>query len=283
MKLIVDSGSTKTDWIGVDKNGSKIFETQTLGLNPQVLISNIIKERVINNFELYQNRKKVTHLYFYGAGCGTEPPRILIKKVFESIFSNASIIVKEDTYAAVYACTDQGRKSIISIIGTGSNCTYYDGQNIVQKVTSLGYILMDDASGNYFGRQLIRDYFFEKMPASVSKEFFRKYRLDASEIKDRLYKKPNPNTYLAKFAKFMIENKDLIYCNKLISKGFSLFIKNQIEQFDDCKEIPLHFVGSIGFYLREELKKVLAKYDLKLGKVLRRPIEGLVDYHLKKI
>ena len=216
MKLIVDSGSTKTDWISVDKNGSKIFETQTLGLNPQVLTSNIIEERVINNFELYQNRKKITHLYFYGAGCGTEPPRVLIKRVFESIFSNASIIVKEDTYAAVYACSDQGKKSIISIIGTGSNCTYYDGQNIIQKVTSLGYILMDDASGNYFGRQLIRDYFFEKMPASVSKEFFRKYRLDASEIKDRLYKKPNPNTYLAKFAKFMIENKDLNYCNKLI-------------------------------------------------------------------
>ena len=269
MKLIVDSGSTKTDWIGVDENDSKMFETQTLGLNPQVLTNNIIKERVINNFELYQNRKKITHLYFYGAGCGTEPPRILIKKVFESIFSNASITIKEDTYAAVYACSEFGRKSIVSIIGTGSNCTYFDGEKIIQKVTSLGYILMDDASG----------YFFEKMPPSVSKEFYRKYRLEASEVKDSLYKKPNPNTYLAKFAKFMIENKDLNYCNKLITKGFSLFIKNQIEQFHDHKEIPLHFVGSIGFYLKDELEKVLKKNDLRLGKVLKRPIEGLVDYH----
>ena len=283
MKLIVDSGSTKTDWIGVGENDSKVFETQTLGLNPQVLTSNIIKERVINNFELYQNRKKITHLYFYGAGCGTEPPRILIKKVFESIFSNASITIKEDTYAAVYACSDKGEKSIVSIIGTGSNCTYFDGEKIIQKVTSLGYMLMDDASGNYFGRQLIRDYFFEKMPSSVSKEFYRKYRLDASEVKDRLYKQPNPNTYLAKFAKFIIENKDLNYCNKLITKGFNLFVKNQIEQFDDCKQIPLHFVGSIGFYLKDELEKVLKKNDLRLGKVLKRPIEGLVDYHLKNI
>ena len=142
---------------------------------------------------------------------------------------------------------------------------------------------MDDASGNYFGRQLIRDYFFEKMPSSVSKEFYRKYRLDASEVKDRLYKQPNPNTYLAKFAKFMIENKDFTYCNKLITKGFNLFVKNQIEQFDDCKQIPLHFVGSIGFYLKDELEKVLKKNDLKLGKVLKRPIEGLVNYHLKNI
>ena len=161
MKLIVDSGSTKTDWIGVDENDSKVFETQTLGLNPQVLTSNIIKERVINNFELYQSRKNY-HLYFYGARCGTEPPRILIK-VFESIFSNASITIKEDTYAAVYACSDKGEKSIVSIIGTGSNCTYFDGEKLFKRLPPWD-ILMDDASGNYFGRQLIRDYFFEKMP-----------------------------------------------------------------------------------------------------------------------
>ena len=116
MKLIVDSGSTKTDWICVDQNDSKVFETQTLGLNPQVLKSNIIKERVINNFELYQNRKKITHLYFYGAGCGTEPPRILIKKVFESIFSNASITIKEDTYAAVFSAVDEARFDASNIL-----------------------------------------------------------------------------------------------------------------------------------------------------------------------
>ena len=283
MKLIVDSGSTKTDWISLDNDGKLIFETHTLGLNPQVLDEHIIEERIINNYELYQNRKKITHLFFYGAGCGTEPPKELIKKVFESIFINARIDVKEDTYAAVFSAAKKGEKSIVSIVGTGSNCTYFDGKKIIQKVTSLGYMLMDDASGNYFGRQLIRDYFFEKMPSSVSKEFYRKYRLDASEIKDRLYKQPNPNTYLAKFAKFIIENKDLNYCNKLITKGFNLFVKNQIEQFDDCKQIPLHFVGSIGFYLKDELEKVLKKNDLKLGKVLKRPIEGLVNYHLKNI
>ena len=172
-----------------------MFETQTLGHNPQVLTSNIIKERVINNFELYQSRKKITHLYFYGAGCGTEPPRILIKKVFESIFSNASITIKEDTYAAVYACSDKGEKSIVSIIGTGSNCIFWWWKNY-SKVTSLGYILMDDASGNYFGVNW--RLFFEKA-LSMSKEFYRKYRLDASEVKD-VYKQPNPNTYLAKFA-----------------------------------------------------------------------------------
>lgn len=281
MKLIVDSGSTKTDWISLSKDGDLIFETHTLGLNPQVLDEHIIEERIINNYELYQNRKKVTHLFFYGAGCGTKPPKELIKKVFESIFINASINVKEDTYAAVFSAAKKGEKSIVSIIGTGSNCTYFDGENIHQKVTSLGYVLMDDASGNYFGRQMIRDYFFEKMPIDISKKFSESFELDPNIIKDKLYKKPNPNTYLAKFAKFIVENKENNYCSELIKKGFNLFISNQIEQFDDCKNIPLHFIGSISYYLKDELTECLTKKGMNIGNVLKKPIDGLVSYHLK--
>jgi hypothetical protein len=87
------------------------------------------------------------------------------------------------------------------------------------------------------------------------------------------------NTYLAKFAKFLVQNKDLKYSKKLIKKGFNLFISNQIRQFDNCKDVELHFVGSIGFYLKDELEKRIKKKNMKLGKVLRRPIEGLVAYH----
>ena len=101
MILVVDSGSTKTDWISVDDNGDELFSTQTLGLNPQVLSSAILKERIINNFDLYQNRNKVTHLYFYGAGCGVESPQQRITKVFKEIFTKSKINIKEDTYAAV--------------------------------------------------------------------------------------------------------------------------------------------------------------------------------------
>ncbi len=281
MKLIVDSGSTKTDWISLSKDGELIFETHTLGLNPQVLDEHIIEERIINNYELYQNRKKITHLFFYGAGCGTEPPKELIKKVFESIFINASINVKEDTYAAVFSAAKKGEKSIVSIIGTGSNCTYFDGENILQKVTSLGYVLMDDASGNYFGRQLIRDYFFNKMPSDILNKFSASFDLDPNSVKDKLYKKPNPNTYLATFAKFVVENKNNLYCSELIKKGFNLFITNQIEQFPDCKKIPLHFIGSISFYLKDELDECLKNRGMILGNVLKKPIEGLVNYHLK--
>jgi|TARA_B100000902_G_scaffold397673_1_gene462189 N-acetylglucosamine kinase-like BadF-type ATPase len=279
MKLIVDSGSTKTDWIAINDNGEKIFQTQTLGLNPQVLSEHILEERIRNNYEIYQSRKNVSDVYFYGAGCGTEPPKKLIKKVFSPIFVNANFIIKEDTYAAVYSCCKPGEKAIVSILGTGSNCSYFDGNNIHQKVTSLGYILMDDASGNYFGRQLLRDYYFNNMPQELQIKFKNEFNLEAELIKDHLYKKPNPNTYLAKFAKFLVENKDLKYSKELIAKGFNLFINNQILQFENFSKIPLHFVGSIGFHLEEDLKYALKNRGLICGKILKKPIDGLVAYH----
>ena len=279
MRLIVDSGSTKTDWIAIDDSGNILFETQTLGLNPQVLSEAIVEERIINNYELYRIRNEVDSTFFYGAGCGTEPPRKLMDGVLKSIFQNSTISVKEDTYAAVYAITDPGEPSIVCILGTGSNCSLYDGQMVHQKITSLGYILMDDASGNYFGRQLLRDFYFNKIPKELSDSFADEFNLGAEEIKTNLYKKSNPNTYLATFAKFVIVNKNDPYIQGLINKGLGLFIENQIMQFDNAKELPIHFIGSISYFLREELEAKLISYGFTLGKILKKPIEGLVSYH----
>ena len=280
MILIVDSGSTKTDWIAINNKGEILFQTQTLGLNPQVLTDYIIEERIVNNFDLYQNRKSVTKLYFYGAGCGTEPPRVMIKGVFLNIFKTAEVIVKEDTFAAIYATADINKKSIVCILGTGSNCSYFDGENVIQKITSLGYILMDDASGNYFGRQLLRDYYFNRIPKPIAEKFNENFELDAETIKNHLYKKPNPNTYLAKFARFLIENKDSKYAQQLIRRGMDIFITRQILQFTNAKEIPIHFTGSIAYYLKEELIECLNDHGLKAGNIIRRPIDGLLKYHI---
>jgi N-acetylglucosamine kinase-like BadF-type ATPase len=192
MILVVDSGSTKTDWFAVDANGNILFSTQTLGLNPQVLSSDILRERIINNYDLYQNREQVTHLYFYGAGCGVESPQIRIRKVFDEIFTEAEIVIKEDTYAAVYAASKPNEKSIVCILGTGSNCTYFDGKEIEQRVSSLGYVLMDEASGNFYGKQLIRSYYFNSMPKELAKEFEKEYDLTPDAIKENIYRRENP-------------------------------------------------------------------------------------------
>jgi len=279
MKLLVDSGSTKADWIALDDNGNKLFTTQSLGLNPEVLDKKEVIERLEDRFDIYHNRKAVTHLFFYGAGCGTDRMKNFLVQIFKEFFPNAEITVKEDTYAAAYATNPNNEKSIISILGTGSNCSYFDGEELHQKIQSLGYMAMDDCSGNRFGRDLIRAYYFKKMPAKLAAAFEKEYDLEPDTIKHHLYKEPNPNAYLATFAKFLIQHKDEEFIQELVHVAMQTFVDNYITQFEDCKEVPVHFVGSIAFYLKDELKVILEKNGLKLGNVLRRPIDGLIEYH----
>jgi len=283
MILVVDSGSTKTDWIALDNEGEEIFSTQTLGLNPQMLSNEILNERIKNNFDIYKNRKLVNKLFFYGAGCGVKDSQNRILKVFKSIFINSEFDIKEDTYAAVYSAVDEGIPSIVNIIGTGSNCSYYDGKNVIQKVQSLGYVLMDYASGNYYGKYLIRAYYFNKMPESLRDEFSNNYDLSPNSIKNKLYREENPNTYLAGFARFLIENKSNEYFKEIIFKGLERFIDYQILQYDDFSKVDVHYVGSIAYYLKDEITKIGKKYNLKTGRFIQRPITGLVDYHKRNI
>jgi N-acetylglucosamine kinase-like BadF-type ATPase len=280
MRLLVDSGSTKADWIAIDDSGKVLFTTQTLGLNPEVLSDAEIIERLDDRFDILQNKNNATHLFFYGAGCGTDRMKENLTKVFKKYFTKAEILVHEDTYAAVYATTPKGEKAIVSILGTGSNCSYYDGITLHQKVQSLGYIAMDDCSGNVFGKELIRKYYFNKMPKELADIFEKEYNVDPDAIKSKLYKEPNPNAYLATFAKFLIQHKETEFCQKIIKKGMKSFVKNYIRQYDNYKEVPVHFVGSIAFYLKEELQEIFDKYEMKLGNVLRRPIDGLIAYHV---
>lgn len=280
MRLLVDSGSTKADWIALDEEGKVFFTTQSLGLNPEVLSKEEIIRRLNDKFDISHNKAKATHLYFYGAGCGTDRMKDFLTKVFQEYFINAIISVHEDTYAAVYATTPKNEKAIVSILGTGSNCSYFDGKILHQKVQSLGYIAMDDCSGNRFGRHLLRGYFFNKMPIDLAKEFETEFNVDADFIKNKLYKEPNPNAYLATFAKFLIKHKDTDFCKAYINFEMEAFVENYIKQFDNCYEVPVHFVGSIAFYLKDELKEILSKHNIKLGRVLRRPIDGLIEYHI---
>ena len=280
MRLLVDSGSTKADWIAIDEEGKILFTTQTLGLNPEILDAAEIIERLNDRFDILQNKDKATHLFFYGAGCGTDGMKIRLSQAFQEYFSNAIVDVQEDTYAAVFATTPHGEEAIVSILGTGSNCSFFDGKVLHQKVQSLGYIVMDDCSGNVLGKELIRKYYFNKMPKELAVEFEKEYDLSPDFIKNKLYKEANPNAYLATFAKFLIQHKDHEFCKKIIFKGMKSFINNYIKQYVNYKEVPVHFVGSIAFYLKDELQIMFDKHEIQLGNVLRRPIDGLIAYHV---
>jgi N-acetylglucosamine kinase-like BadF-type ATPase len=244
-----------------------------------MLSNEILNERIKNNFDIYNNRENVRKIYFYSAGLGVKSTKERILKVFKSIFKNSDYIVNEDTYAAVYSVADKGVPAIVNILGTGSNCTYFDGKEISQKVHSLGYVLMDYASGNYYGKYLIRAYYFNKMPKKLREEFAEKFDLSPNTIKEKLYRKENPNTYLASFAKFIIDNKSDSYFNDIIEKGLRRFIDYQIMQYDNYKSVDIHYVGSIAYHLKEEITKVGNEYGLKTSKFVKKPIEGLVKYH----
>jgi N-acetylglucosamine kinase-like BadF-type ATPase len=286
MILIVDSGSTKSDWLAVDNNGNKLMEkVRTKGLNPAILTEKKLTKIIKKSKALKSNSDKVTHVFFYGAGCGTEKPRQLLKTVLEGIFTNAAIEVNEDTLAAVYATINTPEEAaVVCIMGTGSNCSYYDGEQLHQRVNSLGYTLMDDASGNYYGKQLIRDYYFNRMPENVKLAFGAKYNMDSDFIKYNLYKQPNPNAYLASFAEFMFLQKDSEYTINLIKEGIRVFARNMIFQYkEELETVPVHFAGSIAFFAQKEIREVAEEMGFTVGNFERRPIDGLVPFHTKDL
>ena len=278
MILITDGGSTKCDWILMDKTGNVVLKTRTKGLNPAVVPEENIKERILANKELLPFLNKITTVDFYGAGCGTKTPIQLLTNILTEIFSVAEISVNEDMIAAVYAATLE--PGIVCILGTGSNSCYFDGKEIHNGIESLGYSLMDEASGNYFGKRLLRDYFYKKMPTQLALDFEKRFNLDPDEIKSHLYKRHNPNMYLASFAEFIFTSNEVNgYFYKLISEGMLKFIEYRILCFKESQNVPIHFIGSIAHFSEEIIKECMKPYHLELGNIIRRPIDGLIEYY----
>ena len=278
MILITDGGSTKCDWILLNQKGDVVLKTRTKGLNPAVVPEENIRERILANQDLLPFVTKITVVDFFGAGCGTKTPIRLLTRILSEIFPLATVSVNEDMVAAVYAATT--KPGIVCILGTGSNSCYFDGTHIHNGIESLGYSLMDEASGNYFGKRLIRDYFYKKMPSQLALKFENKFNLDPDEIKNHLYKRHNPNMYLASFAEFIFTSKEVNgYFYKLITEGMLKFIEYRILCFKESQNVPIHFIGSIAHFSEDIIKDCMKPYNLELGNIIRRPIDGLIDYY----
>ena len=282
MILIADGGSTKADWIALNTNKEEAFRVRTLGLNPAIVPHEELSNRIVNMFQLMHIKDEVTEIHFYGAGCGTPKPIEILKSILESIFVNAKIFIAEDMLAAVYAASGK-EPALVCILGTGSNSCYYNGEQMEMMTASLGYILMDEASGNYFGKKVIVDYYYQKMPKKIAEKFRNEFDLDADHIKKNLYRAPNPNMYLATFAKFMFEFKEEKYIKKIIKKGFQEFFKYRILPYNKTAETPIYFIGSIAFYFRDILEKIAQKNNLVITDVIQRPIDNLLAYHKDNI
>jgi N-acetylglucosamine kinase-like BadF-type ATPase len=282
MILIADGGSTKVDWIVLNSKKEEVFRVRSLGLNPAVVSENELQKRVSNISQLIEIKKEISEIHFYGAGCGTPIPVKILKDILEAIFVNAKICVSEDLLAAVYAASGK-KPAIVSILGTGSNSCYFDGKNLEMKTASLGYTIMDEASGNYFGKILLRDFYYDTMPKSIAKNFREQFNLEVDTVKFHLYRQENPNMYLASFAKFMFDYKTEKYIRKIIKKGFKTFFKYRVLPLNKTPDTPIYFIGSIAFYFRDILEDVAQKYNLKITDIIQRPIDNLLEYHKENI
>ena len=276
IKLIADSGSTKTDWCLI--NGKKKIRISTQGLSPYFLSGIQIVE--ILEKELLPKLKKQfpEEIFFYGTGCSNPANVALIKKALKTVFPSVGIKVDHDLMGAAKAlCGNE--KGIACILGTGSNSCYFNGKRIVKNSPGLGYVLGDEGSGTYLGKKVIQYYLYNTFDPDLMDRFNAKYHTNMVEILDAVYKNPLPNRYLAQFAGFLSENRGHFMIENIIEDGFNDFFFNHIYKYRESWTLPIHFVGSIAHGFKDVLKEMCFSYELKLGKVLKNPMEGLIQYH----
>lgn len=281
MILIADSGSTKCDWFLIDENGNKIADYYTMGLNPffhnEIVISNALKQER----ELYAKRDQITEVHYYGAGCSTDNYKGIVKRALKTVFENAKISVDHDLAAAAYATYD-GEPCICCILGTGSNACYFDGEKIHEFNSGLGYILGDEGSGSYFGKKLLAEYLYKRLPEEINDSFKEKFQLTKDIIFENVYNRPHANVYLAGFVRFLADFRQHPYVDNMLTSGMQEFLKTNILNQAMAKDVPIHFIGSVAFYYRDNILKAAELLDLRIGNIVRKPIEGLVKYHLSE-
>jgi len=279
MILVADSGSSKTDWMAYSPGHTLSFSTQ--GINPYFVNAHDVVRILTKNRDLAAYASSIKEVYFFGSGCSSPDKHEIISNGLSAFFTNAFISVDHDLIGSAYAtCGD--RKGLTCILGTGSNISYYDGENVHGGNHGLGYVLGDEGSGTYFGRKVLVSYLYGTMPTELSELFAKTFDVDKDIVINNIYQKPFPNSYLASFSRFMIANKKHAFIQQMLKEGFQEFIDTNVKDYKAYKTLECNFVGSIAYYYQDELKAVFAENHIKVGKILQKPIEGIYDYILKR-
>jgi glucosamine kinase len=281
MILVADSGSSKTDWLlSISQQESVSFKTS--GLNPYFLtekeIAKIIQEQVP---DMVAHADDITEIYFFGAGCSSPDRHEIVSNAISQLFTKAFISVDSDLLGCAYATCGR-EKGICCVMGTGSNISFFDGENIHDGQHGLGFVLGDEGSGTWFGKTMITDFLYGNMPAEISQKFDKAYGLNKEIVIKNVYQKPNANTYLASFSKFVSEVKATPYGQALLEKGLVEFIESNIKSYPEYHRYKCHFVGSIAYFFAEELTDLCQRQGIKTGKIIKQPINDLMAFILKR-
>jgi glucosamine kinase len=278
MILIADSGSTKTDWRILDQN-KVIAQTQTVGFNPYYQYADSIADVLkINVLPLCE--QKVSHVFYYGTGVTNAEKAAVIKEAILKTFpSCGQIEAQSDIVGAARAAC--GRSAgIACILGTGSNSIYFDGKNTGFQVPPLGFWLGDEGSGGHLGKSLVLSYLHKEMPIEIRAKFEEKHGvMDRLTVLENAYHQPFPNRYFAAFSSFVFDNIEENFCRNLVENCFLQFFEKYIMKYSMCYDTSINFVGSVAFYYKDLLIKVADSQGFSIGKILKSPIDGLVEYH----
>ena len=278
MLCVIEGGSTKADWLIAEgiKTPTKLT---TIGFNPFFHSSDFVFDSLSNQKELAKYKNADIEIHYFGAGCSSKERNAIIADGFKRFFEKAKVFVDHDLLASVYAtCGDE--PGIACIIGTGSNSCFFDGNKIHEKNYGLGYILGDEGSGSYYGRKLVTSFLYELMPENIYKSFLDTYHLDKDSIVRYVYNEPGANLWLASFSKFLTTHRHDPFIQHMIRHGMREFMELYVCHYKNYRNIPVHFVGSIAYVFREELKEVAHTHFINVGKIIKQPIDELMNYIL---
>jgi glucosamine kinase len=281
MILVADSGSSKTDWL-LKPDGQEAKQFRTPGLNPYFLTEKeIVKILQDKATELISHGADIKEIYFFGAGCSSPDRHEIVSNALSQVFPKAYISVDSDLLGSAYA-TCGHEKGLCCVLGTGSNISFFDGEEIHSGKHGLGYILGDEGSGTWFGKTLVTDFLYGNMPADIFKLFDTAYHLNKETVVANVYLKPGGNSYLAAFSKFLTDIKTTEYGRNLLNKGLLEFIETNIKSYPQYHKYKCNFVGSIAYVFTDELKALCTENDIQVGKIIRQPIHDLLEFILNR-
>ena len=276
MKLIADSGSTKTSWKLIENSG-EVKDIKTSGINPFFRTEEDIFQE-LSQFLLPETGTDIQEIYFYGAGIINAEKGDIIRRALNRIYPEASIETHSDVLGAARALFGD-QPGIACILGTGSNACLYDGKQITHGISPLGFILGDEGSGAVMGRKLLGDYFKEVMPPRLRDDFTQRFELTREEALNRVYRTEKPNQFLAQFVPFLSEHFNSVYCQEFVQHNFMEFFERNVSKLPDYTKYSIGFIGSVAFHFSQILNNTASYFGFEEIVILKEPIDGLEKYH----
>lgn len=277
MILIADSGSSKTSWSVIDQS-NQIASYSSVGLNPYHMSDNQILDVLKNLLPKEFSVNNIKEIFFYGAGCKLEPMAQRMKSALSQCFTSSAVHVYSDIIGAARALYARN-SGIVAIVGTGINTGFYNGDSIENEVPSLGYILGDEGSGCYLGKELIRVWQYGELPNDIALKLSSFAKVDLSTILKNVYSDGNPERFLSGFVPFIAQNINHPFIKTLVDNAFDFFVERHLAKYPQFTEYGVGVVGSVGFVLAQRLKIAIEKRGGKADKFLQYPIDGLIDFH----